>query len=765
MVLDSSLAVSQTDTNAIALFMAKPIAIASGVITTSSVAGDSITNFKIADQLMTYNVWKNKHEGYNLLRGTARVKLVVNAQPFQAGRLLLHFLPNYQNKVAIDPSFAGHNTTLQQRTVHPCVELDLSETSCELIIPYIAPTMWFSKRSYNAGVLANWNDWGTVWLDILSPLTVGTGSASIDYTLFLSFDDFELAAPIIPESSGEFKRKATIVERKNFARPGGTISGTLDKLREPVKAFSAIPIIGDYIPGALDATLHAFSSLFDAFGWSRPIDPKPVEVVNMNSNYKGMNFNAVTTSDNLALDSMNHITPCSNVAGVREDEMSFAYLKRIPQLVYNFAWTTSNVTGDTLYVNDIIPANLGTVFGKSRAGGSGVNYYMSLPPFAFISRYFRNYRGGITVTLKFVKTQYHSGRVMVTFVPNFTAAATISNSTYVYREIVDLRVSREVTLTLPYMHTTPYLETSASLGKLTVLVLNPLVAPSTVSTSIDTLVYFSAAEDYEVAVPKTPGTFMIPEMDASPPVALTNKNIGGAPAPQLTLDPAEACVGELFVSIKQLTMTLRRYFGTATYTANQPVSGWNMLRISPYVHGVIRTDTTTTPAVSNLWLIPPFGMDYVAELSSGFAYERGGLRYAVPAFGSTQGSTTCSLVETGGTFVTTTGVNTIGIYTNPYATAGVAGNTIQDLYPTAFKSTFGGFFDVVVPHYGKTHIRHIRTANTAAASITAGRDLNPVDLQVAFKSGVDSNVTGTIYRSGADDYSLSYFIGFHNVGL
>ncbi len=54
-----------------------------------------------------------------------------------------------------------------QYTQLPNVELDARDTSCELVVPYIAPTDWYKIN--NSGSLDTFG-WGEIVLKVLSPL-------------------------------------------------------------------------------------------------------------------------------------------------------------------------------------------------------------------------------------------------------------------------------------------------------------------------------------------------------------------------------------------------------------------------------------------------------------------------------------------------------------------------------------------------------------------------------------------------------------------
>lgn len=170
--LDSSLAVPQSDINSIRTFMAKPIRIHSGTITASETFGELLISGSILSLLKSKRLWLDKIRGYKFVRGTCVLCVVLNAQPFQQGRLCLSFLPQYTQKVAFSPKEGVRLRGMCQRTQSPNVEIDFRDGSGELRIPYIAPSLWcdWIRDHSTTATLGESYDWGDYFLSVLSPI-------------------------------------------------------------------------------------------------------------------------------------------------------------------------------------------------------------------------------------------------------------------------------------------------------------------------------------------------------------------------------------------------------------------------------------------------------------------------------------------------------------------------------------------------------------------------------------------------------------------
>ena len=135
-----------------------------------------------------------------------------------------------------------------------------------------------------------------------------------------------------------------------------------------------------------------------------------------------------------------------------------------------------------------------------------VNYlvsgaYSHFTPLMFVSKFFVSWRGSIKYRFKFVKTQFHSGRLSFTFYPTQGTIAYTGGPQYVHRWIVDIRDNSEIEIVVPYIADTQYKDIFQKTGVLSVDIVDPLVAPGTVQTSISILVETAGGDDYEVAIP------------------------------------------------------------------------------------------------------------------------------------------------------------------------------------------------------------------------------------------------------------------------
>lgn len=723
--------------SALSAFLAKPNPIDNFDWTTTEVAGHNYHSSLIGTQLLGNPLWFDKLSGFRYCRGTAVVRLVLNAQPFQQGRLIVHFLPLTTSSSYL----TARNVNLMSTTQQPNVEIDCRDGVGEIEIPYISPTQWYDVKTATV-------DWGTIRVTVLSPLETGSGgSTTVDCTLWLYFKDFEFAGPWFPQSK-KFGKSIGESEKQ------GSISSTLSKVAQASTTIADVPILSSIAkPVAWVSSLA--SDVASIFGWSKPNIDTTASAVVMRPFRNMANSNGGTQAEALALYSDPSIGILPGFAGTNEDEMSFDFIKSREVFVRSHTWTTTDTSSHLLAEYNVGPGHLyrdGTTI-----TGSYTSSWRTYPPFAYVSQCFNQWRGGINIHLKIIKTDYHSGRIICTFQPGPSLAAppTVSDSDYVLREIVDIRETSEIVFKLPYMLPAPYAQTEESSGFFAINVLNELRAPPTASTNVKILVYVSAAEDYEVALPRQTNIQpFFPQSKLNSETLNISKWIGNA-TENGNIDQAQYAVGEKFCSIKQL---LSRY--SRVFSPDADFGGvYNV--IWPWFIGVTSGANAAT-ATSG-----PMYADTFSRFASGYAMSRGSMRWQIVSQGPT-GSTIqqispvyCSIgVDSTRTDLIANGTVTSDTsLTQTNASPPLSAVTTAAI--TAFPRCDNGI-EVVVPMYNQTpsRINYLEWLTTSTRSATSWTP--PTFLQWQFDSVATSGTGGIkrFFRSFGEDGQLGYFVGF-----
>lgn len=748
-------------------FLMKPALVQYGTWTTAQTTASAVISLtSIAGHLGSVTQWAKKIEGFTLIRGTANFRLVLNANPMQQGRLKLVWWPLWST----DPG-SSRVKNLATISMLPGVEICANDTEGVLSIPYIAPSDYCSVKFLGY-------DWGAYGLYVFVPLATGTnGETSVSYSLYLSWSDIELTAPAVPQSGRAFsppkpsklkgERSASTMDRI-FESAGRLVSGGLKGIVAPFT--SSAPWIVPLVDGVAQM-----------FGFDKPpTNQTPMLVSQLKAPFMATS-SGVSTAVQLGLRHDNMVDiPDLGVNGV--DEMSFAYLKQVPAVVEYFDLQTSDVVGNSIYSANISPFYLNGTGTYSVSNGGHTATMGVYCPAGYLARYFRFWRGSLRVTLKFTKTKFHTGRYQITWTPTNDSAVTsptITTGVLAIREIVDLSGADEITLDLPYMLSTPWIDATKNnlySGRLDVVCLNPLRAPEVCSSAVRVLMYLSGGCDFELAgfnlVNKNGGVLNKPQpamyaqsgaFNETDQHLIQDSKIGeiGSCSTQDHL-PQRMCMGEVFTHLRQL---LGKYanitFNTEAYaqtTLKTDTSGQAF--INPFLSATSLPQFTAASG-----FVYPSGVTLQSEILNGFAYYRGSLNLVIavdPASADTtpyhnvigttlssidnasigfNGSSNSTQTDWGGTLLTKSN-GAISMASLP--------SIVNE--STQIHNGNIGIAEVRVPYYQKFRLTPTLCANTTAFGPFVG-----VDIRVFGTSTISTLKAGI---STGEDFLATLFIGF-----
>nr|UNY42021.1 MAG: polyprotein 2 [Picornavirales sp.] len=548
--------------------------------------------------------------------------MFVNADRFQQGRYILSWCPYGGGKGngQVPANWLDiHTRTLESRTALPHVELDVnSQTSVILKVPYNSAYTAFpiSARTDSAN---QFGALGELQLWPYEPLVTAAGNNVAGYSVWCHLEDFELYGSAVPQSA-----PMDLTQQEQESSGVGPVSGPLMKVSKASSILAEFPLLSMYAqPVGWAAEIAARAA--KVFGWSNPINLAPVTRVVNNVSYPyATNSDGIDNSMPLCMASDNKVSILPGFSGTDEDEMSVLSIASRPAHFSRFTMTEEQLTGTLLATIEVSP------FADLNTFTQGGNNLIAMTPLNFAASMFQMWRGSIQYTFEIVKTEFHSGRIMVCFGPeNFQTVAvptTFATADYLYREMIDIRTCNSFTVTIPFVSLSPYkfvdptLNSNFKTGGVFIYVVDQLVAPSTVSQSITFLVKHSAGPDFELAVPmpvmqltpiggvtaqSVPFRTSIPDPNTSEVVNIGNSSISGP-----TTEYAAASIGEKIVSFRAYLKRSCRIMVTGPGATAVD----SILSFSPFATpcAFIATGTTYAP-------------DYYSILSSMFLYSRGGV--------------------------------------------------------------------------------------------------------------------------------------------
>lgn len=746
-------------------FLAKPFLVSQLSWNISSLSNALLFSSSVSTMLNSNTYWTNKTQAFNLLRGTFCVRVSINASPFQQGRLLLHYLPAERNMSLLSPAYVPmHNATIATKTTQPSIELDCRSTVAIMKIPYVGPFNFYEVKTAKY-------DWGTFYISVLSPLLTGAlGENTIDVATHVWFEDFELAAPLVPQMKMSLPKKKknksySVVAGESKMAAMGPLQSTLSTVGTIAGALGTIPVLAP-LCATVEWAADIGAGIASIFGWSKPVLTIVPGIMAKQTQRYSATADGADTSMPLALTYNNRIktTDCCSIRD--NDEMSFPFLKQVASLTAVASWSDTALAGTNIYSHLIGPNNL--FESSTKVVGLHTAGYRSGPPIYTLSNLFRFWRGGIKVRISIPKTDFHSGRLQITWTPSslITATPTLSTAVVSLREIVDIREGNEFEFVLPFYMGSNYLETananifsSVYSGQLDVVVLNALRSPETASSNVNLLFYFSGADDFEFQCPQS-GPLMpfSPQMDKgeSAPV-IVKEVIGGDPVHTLDTLTSELSIGEHFMSIKQL------------------LSRYNLVNSSTAISGSVLTNSSLTywPYHTNVTSLYPgtgtlnnqaIGGDAYTYLSPMYAFYRGGMRVMVnPVTTGNAIAVMCDPLKY------PSGAPCVGVTFTPGS--GYFGNSNWPLVGNSAPYSCGlALSDGVlgeyyqVPYYAPTHC----SLNVQTVNVTPLPAINacPVDFSQSRGNITIVPIGGTLdltklsmFRACADDFQFMYFIG------
>lgn len=721
----------------------------------------------------TKTIWSNRLFGYGVMRAKAVMRVQINAQRFQAGRLICTSFPQPEYAPA---RYSQTNLSLTFATQLARVELDCSVNSTAILeIPYISPRIGYNivNGSSNAAVFD---------IKVYSPLIDPAGTGKVGVTIWQHFEDVELFFPVQPQSGrigrargGKSVGEVQDAELGQLQHP--SISSMLSGVANVAERAQNVPILSSVArPAAWAAALGSKAAA--AFGFSNPSASDGANQMVTRASAAAHNVNGLDMSQKLGLLQDNNVQVLPGAFGTDVDEMSLAHIASRSAYYSNFSWNATHTAGTVIVSYPISPLSFAEV------STIGTQATQNPTPLAYLANFFRYFRGTIKLCFKFVKTEFHSGRLLVSYAPSLGFVGTNALD-YTFREVIDLREQTEYSVVLPFVSDRQYLDNygtnytyDAILGYLAFEVINELVAPPTVGANIQILVEASGHLDNEFACPVPGGTARLPILgqgattntsdpnnfppilpgaipftgeyeDATyvvPQVAGNNTCVDEgkiAPIDEIIttfsgmgitptdIVPAVYCIGEKVTSLRQL---LKR----ACVWRWGPTGSTGAMGVLTDMTNLVAINAGGSPTV-----LSDVFIDYITAFSSLFMYYRGGIRvrYYGTDNGSSSGLTTAVYLP--GKWITDTN--------NPSSVVSFMPNMVSK----AYSSSINDAIEVECPMWARNHMRVVNQWSSIGGNFPTSDVFNQNTLIVRTQDTIPANY---FTRAASDDYELGYFL-------
>lgn len=496
---------------------------------------------------------KKKLENFKLLRCRLHLKFVVNASPFYFGSMRVSYCPmaSGQDNIVIS-SDQMKISQLPGLYLEPA-----TMTTAEMELPFLWPNSWLDVVDNNEFL-----NMGRIRYVLFAKLRSANAvaSASVRIACYAWATDVEVAGltSYLALQSDEYEED-------------GVISGPATAIADVAGKLKDAPIIGPFAT-ATEKGANIVSSIARLFGYSNP------PVISDVMPYAPKSFHAFSSvdtsipSDKLSLDPKNEVTIDNSVTGAgSEDQLALSFLMRKESFLQGALWQGADAENKILWSAPVTPMYV------SQLGAPGSQNIRNYTPASYFSTMFEQWRGSITYRFKFIKSRYHTGRLIITWDPHGVPGNDYETTNLT--RIVDLQTEEEAIITVPYKQPFAWLNTAvyannfsngatptftldplAQNGVIQVRVLTTLTGPSTLP-EIDILTFVSCGEDYEVSVPAN-----LPQEVSS--FALQSQSVE---QDELAGERPELVNGLALVTVGESIKTLRTLLHRSSFVEQQPV--------------------------------------------------------------------------------------------------------------------------------------------------------------------------------------------------
>lgn len=578
-----------TGDSQLANFLSRPVKIRQYVVP----LGESFNNrtFYPWKDFLDNAAIKKKLDYFAYLQGNLHVKAVINATPFIYGEYALSYRPMYNFGRQFDVISTTDSVEAVGLTQRPTIYLESHKNKGgELHLPFFWYKNWLELKSSDA------TNMGELKLYPLADFRSANGLSLTPptITIYAWMTDVKLEANT---------SRLAVQSRDEYGM--GPVSRVASAMAGVTRRIEDVPVIGKFAK-ATTIGASAIAGIASLFGFTN------VPVIDDVSPVKNTIFHALASSeigvplDKLTLDPKNELTIDNSVCGApADDELSIVTFGKREAWIAGAEWAQSDAADTELFAANVTPTHCRT------QGTGNSTRYLEIPA-GLAARLFSNWRGDMVYRIKIVKSQYHQGRLLLTFDPTGTALLTSSPETVVYSEIVDVSTTDEVVVRIPYMAPQSFLRINPGVsrdiawkgvanstyyddyhnGVFRVTVLNPLTGPD--ATSGVKINVFAYCDNLELANPSdvaySSSLFAVQSADGGD--SLVNVTLGVA-----TSSPKELYAVNFGEDIRSLRSVMRRQslVGAATSYIN-----WN------------NSTTDVAGAIFNFWygIYPPaYGYD------------------------------------------------------------------------------------------------------------------------------------------------------------
>lgn len=405
-------------------FLSRPVLIGSYTMSQGAPSSTTITPWSL--YFNTIQIRK-KLDNYFLLNCNLHLKFVINATPFLYGSALVSYEP--LTAFSADNVGAGTNanaTVLRSQRPHLWLYPQTNQGG-EMVLPFYYYQEWLNVTS-----LTELQNFGTITIEDVVALRSASGATAQTATIqiYAWAENVKLAGPTY----------SLALQNDEYAN-NGPISTTASTVAAITHKLGDLPMIGKYFK-ATSVFSEGLGKAASILGFTNTPVIDPTQPLYIQTLPTLASSEISFPEHKLTYDPKQELTVDPRVVGLSGmDEMDISNIVQRESYLTQFQWAQSDAVNTNLFTSQIVP--------WMRAVDGGIR--LSNTPMAHVASIFEYWRGDIIVRFRFICSQYHRGRVRITWDPNGNVVANSDTTPTSITNIVDIAETTDVEMRIPYM--------------------------------------------------------------------------------------------------------------------------------------------------------------------------------------------------------------------------------------------------------------------------------------------------------------------------
>ncbi len=476
-------------------FLKRPVRIWSDTWQESETKGTLIGEFNPWYIFFNDSRIKNKMHNYSFLRCNLKLKIIINASPFYYGAAMATYCPLINFNGNTIPLSATTNQLIPY-SQRPHVWLfPTNSQGGEMKLPFFWPYNWL-----RVGVASDFTDMGSIQIFSFTDLAQANGvtGTGISYQVFAWAEDVELAGATtgLAMQSGEVQLQLNAGDEYN-----GPISGPASAVAAAAGTMTKTPVIGKFATAA-QVGANAIAKISSLFGYTN------LPNISATNAIRSVPFPHMASgeigypTEPLGVDPKIGLSVDPALAGLTTcDELDIQRFTSRESYLTSTNWAFTDSVDKILFYTGVSPSYMFNT--EAISGGKQVWF----TPQSYVAELFNCWRGDLIFRFRVIASQYHKGRLRISWDPTGDASNNIvsdaSTITAVQTVIIDIGKDNDVEFRVPYNQARGFLRTNSSKttvkwstassptwshddaeanGCLTVRVQNALTGPTTTGT-------------------------------------------------------------------------------------------------------------------------------------------------------------------------------------------------------------------------------------------------------------------------------------------